>query len=208
MRTSRARISSRYRSGVLRAMARTIIEPRPPPRHARYLRVRASRGSRPWRPRPQQLLPRRGRSRHHADRAPRSGTCSRISASSRNRTSWPALRRDMKKGTGSAGSLFFCMNGCTLPALVRAAAGAPKNARNYPKCGVQHSTLAVVGRKSGRPEKTNADNCTVIRIFYIVRQSGLRLSLSLRLSPDGSPRRRGSAMKRYPALPACSSSAA
>ncbi|WP_374517811.1 hypothetical protein [Undibacterium squillarum] len=37
----------------------------------------------------------------------------------------------------------------------------PFNRQKHPKCGVQHSDPAVVGRKSGCPEIENDDNCTV-----------------------------------------------
>jgi len=38
---------------------------------------------------------------------------------------------------------------------------SPENAVYRPKCGVQHSDPAVVGRKSGSLEMPNADTCTI-----------------------------------------------
>jgi len=42
---------------------------------------------------------------------------------------------------------------------------ALKTHQNRAKCGVQHSTCAVVGRKSGRHKSPDADSCTVHRLI-------------------------------------------
>ena len=43
-----------------------------------------------------------------------------------------------------------------------------KNGQNRLKCGVLHTDLAVVGRKSGPPKITNDDICTISRSYGVV----------------------------------------
>ncbi|WP_189355700.1 hypothetical protein [Undibacterium squillarum] len=61
---------------------------------------------------------------------------------------------------------FVCDGWCLLlaGAVVTALALASKNAGKCRKCGVQHSDLPVVGRKSGCPEMADAEFCTIAQM--------------------------------------------